>query len=295
MTNGENTHGFIRRHWLGEYSFPRSFWFHTTVLAWLAPIATLTVLSSNAWNIQGRTASGAFLAILLVFYPALFWGICGTARAAKHYLNTGGTRIWVQAASWVIALLFMDSIYFVLGTRAIVVDHIRMAFTGRYGPPASITVSKDGRRLFLTGELREGTAEAISIAMAHASTVAMVTLDSKGGLFQEASRVAEIISQHHLDTYVERECSSACTLLFLAGNRRCMAEDARIGFHAASYARDLSRRTPEAIAEFQREQYTTAGLSQSFVNRIIKTPNRSVWYPSQQELLEAHVTTRDCI
>jgi hypothetical protein len=294
MTDSDVTYGFIRKHWRGEYSFARSFWLDTILLTWLIPIAALSVLSSNNWGIQGRIASIAFVVILLMLYPSLFWGICGTARAARRYRDKGGSNARVMIASWVMVFLLMDSIYFLLGTRSIISDHIRMAFTGTYGPPVSVAVIDNGMRLLLKGELRDGSAEAVEVAIARSPSVTAIVLDSKGGLFQEAERTAAIIKQRDLDTDVEGECSSACTLIFLAGRRRCVAENARIGFHAASYAHDLSRRTSQPIAEYQRDRYTRSGLSPSFVDHIIQTSNRDVWYPSHQELSEAHVTTPGC-
>ena len=288
------TNGFIRKHWLGEYSFQRSFWLNTIFLSWFTPIATLTFLSSNTWNIPARVTSIAFVAILLMFYPLLLWGIGGTARAIKVYREKGGRRIWSVVAMPVMMFLFVDSLYFFLGTYAIVDDHIHMAFTGRYGPPASISVIDNGKSLLLSGELREGSAEALAKAMDNFPTATTIAFDSKGGLLQEAILLEKSIARRGLDTYVTRECSSACTFSFLAGKHRCMAEGARIGFHAASYVRDLSRKTFQNIGDYQRDLYLKAGLPELFVNEIMETPNSRAWYPSRQALFNAHVTTPDC-
>jgi hypothetical protein len=119
-------------------------------------------------------------------------------------------------------------------------------------------------------------------------------LDSRGGLFQEAVMLAKSISERGLDTFVAGECSSACTLVFLAGKRRCSAESARIGFHAGSIAHDLSRKTFREIADYQRNLYLKAGVAAPFVDEMMQTPSRSAWYPSSGELLAAGVTTPGC-
>lgn len=287
-------HGFFQKQWLGEYSFPRSFWLHAILLSWFAPILALSLLSLNPWHIPGRIASVAFLAICMIFYPLLWWGMFGAARAGKLYAEKGGRRIWVTAATLTMAFLFMDSVYFFLGRTAMVMEHVRMAFTGRYGPPASVTLIENGSGLRLAGELREGSADAFALAISKSFTVSNLVLDSKGGLFQEATLLAKSVSQHGLDTYVEGECSSACTLVFLAGTRRCTAEGARIGFHAASYQRDLARKTSQDAADYERNLYRQAGLPATFIDRIMETPNWNVWYPSHQELREAGVTSPNC-
>jgi hypothetical protein len=285
---------FIRTHWLGQYSLPRSFWLNTILLSWFIPIAALTLLSSNTWHLPARLTSVAFVVIFVAFYPLLIWGMGGTARAGKFYREKGGRKIWASAATLATMLLLMDSVYFFLGTRGILIEHVRMAITGKYGPPASISVSDNGTQLLLTGTLQEGSAEALAVAINNAPLATVIALDSNGGLLQEATLIAKDISQHGLDTYVSRECSSACTFAFLAGRHRCIAQGARIGFHAASYVHDLSRNTFQNIATFQRDQYLKAGLAEPFVGEIMETPNSGAWYPSHKELLEARVTTPNC-
>jgi hypothetical protein len=288
------TEGFIRRHWSGEYSFLRSFWLHTILLSWFIPIVAMTLLSSNTWHIPARDASIAFVAIFVVFYPSLLWGMRGTARASQLYQEKGGRKTWATAATMVSTLLLVDSLYFILNTRAIVIEHFHMAFTGKYGPPVSISVVNSGTLLLLTGELRQGSAEAFALVLDRSPSVTAIALDSKGGLLQEASLMARSVSRRGLDTYAKTECSSACTFVFLAGRHRCVAEGARIGFHAASYVRDLSRKTFQSIADYQRTLYVRAGLPGPFIDTIMETDSSRVWYPSRQELLEARVTTPDC-
>lgn len=289
-----DTRGFIRKHWLGAYSFPRSFWLHAILLSWFVPVAALNLLSSDTWNFPARATSVAFVVVFLMFYPSLFWGMSGTARAATLYRENGGRRIWPIVAMYVMVFLFADSIYFFIGTRGIVTEHFHMAFTGTFARPASISVVNNGTELLIAGELREGSAEAFALAIHRSPSITTIALDSKGGSLQEASLLAKGISQRGLDTYAKQECSSACTFAFLAGRHRCLGQGARIGFHAASHARDLSRKTFQDIGDIERDMYAKAGLPGPFINTIMETPNNQAWYPSRQELLQAGVTTPDC-
>jgi hypothetical protein len=54
----------------------------------------------------------------------------------------GGRKTWVGAAMWISILLLTDSVFFFLNRDAIIGEHFRMTFTGRYAPPASIGIDK---------------------------------------------------------------------------------------------------------------------------------------------------------
>jgi hypothetical protein len=289
------TSTFIPKHWRGEYSLRRSFWLNTVVISWFIPLSTLTLFSANTFQLPTRIASIAFVIVFGMFSPSLMWGLVGTARASKIYQERGGRKSWATAAVLVTMLLLLDSLFFFLNTRGISVDHFRMAFTGIYGPPASVSVVNSGEGLILTGPLQVGSAEELAVEINKAPSVKVIILNSKGGLLQEAALLAKNISQRGLDTYVNQECSSACTFVFLAGKNRCLAPGARVGFHAAIYVHDLSRKTFQNLAGIQRDLYIKAGLPEPFVSEIMETPNSRVWYPSRKELLEAHVTTQGCM
>lgn len=66
---------------------------------------------------------------------------------------------------------------------------------------------------------------------------ATVLFESRGGLVIAGLGIGQIIRSRGFATAVSAsaECMSACALAWLAGSQRFMAEDARIGFHAAYY------------------------------------------------------------
>jgi hypothetical protein len=112
--------------------------------------------------------------------------------------------------------------------------------------------------------------------------------------FQQARIVAQAIREHHLNTYVERECSSACTVAVLAGKSRCASSTAKIGFHAGMKLGTSPDVMPRGFAEAQRDLYAKAGLPSWFIDNIMATPRTSIWFPSYSELLNAGVVTTDC-
>ena len=93
-----------------------------------------------------------------------------------------------------------------------------------------------------------------------------------------------------LETYVEGNCESACTLIFLAGKSRGATPNAKIGFHRATFAgeddKGLDPTNPMIAA------YRKAGISDEFLRRVIGTASSSIWYPTRDELIANHVVNR---
>jgi len=71
----------------------------------------------------------------------------------------------------------------------------------------------------------------------YARSWGFVYLESPGGSVLDAISIGQQIAEAEWDTVVGENstCASACGLIWLAGKRRFVAENARIGFHAVYY------------------------------------------------------------
>jgi hypothetical protein len=284
--------GFLFKHLNGEYSLPRAFWVNTILLAWILPLIALVAQSMNLGRPSPRVASAEYLVITGLQCILLTWGAVGTARSGKRYLESGGSKLWRNAALWVAIFLVVDMAWYI--SRAALVENVRMVFTGRYAPPASISTINNGTGLLVKGSLQNKTATELLKALDTSTSVTSVILDSKGGMFQQARIMAQAIRDHRLNTYVERECSSACTVVFLAGKSRCISSIAKVGFHSGMRLGTSPDAMPRGFAEAQRDLYAKAGLPPWFIENIMATPRTSIWFPSYSELLNAGVVTPDC-
>jgi hypothetical protein len=52
-----------------------------------------------------------------------------------------------------------------------------------------------------------------------------------GGDMSAARKIADVLITHNINTVAHKECNSACTLIFLAGQSRTLEVDAELGFH----------------------------------------------------------------
>ncbi|MDQ4087370.1 MAG: hypothetical protein M3177_05080 [Pseudomonadota bacterium] len=114
-----------------------------------------------------------------------------------------------------------------------------------------------------------------------------MALHSTGGLVDEADQIASVVRSRRLTTYVEVVCSSACTLILIAGTDRAATPNAQIGFHRPTL--DGKDEGPDSPAQ---NLYRAAGIGPRFTDRVFATPAASMWYPSFEEMLTANVLTR---
>ncbi|MGF6347036.1 ATP-dependent Clp protease proteolytic subunit [Variovorax sp. W2I14] len=288
-----NSNSYLMRHWRGEMSLGVSYWLNATVFGaggamLLGSLARETL--RNGHNLRLSSSVGVVLMVLgtLIW----FWGAVGIWRSARQHVSRGGSAAWAAIAK---VMVLVGAIFW--GTQ----------WTQRLGPQAwelaqiaaghdplpavRISISPDGRSAALDGTMGEGSAKALRAALAGAPEVRRLELHSVGGRMLEGTAIAQMVRERKLDTYVQVQCESACTLIFLAGLERAATPKARIGFHrpslVAASLRDESAITADTVAE-----YRAAGMPADFIDKITRTSAQSMWYPTHTELLAANAVTR---
>jgi hypothetical protein len=284
--------GFLWRHLVGEYSLGRSFWLHTVLLGWGLAACGAWMFRELADRSSMRAVSIAVLCVEPLVVAVWLWSMFGTAMSALRRLFDGSSIVWS-----LLALLALG-----LGTAATVRELGRMVpYLGEHWAVAQgkqpterfeVTLSNDGRIVSFAGGINDGAAAAIDKAIGEAPRVGTLLIHSPGGWLREGKRMADVVRRYRLNTRVEGECFSACTLVLLAGANRSAGERARIGFHRGrSIGESADDRSGPAERE-ETELYRSAGLKTDFVKRIVATPNDDIWIPSRQELLREDVLTR---
>ena len=142
-----------------------------------------------------------------------------------------------------------------------------------------------------------------------------IVLSGGGGLSWPAEEMASKIEAFGLNTIAKNVCASACATILLAGRERSMQAGARVGFHRASNDADAIKEvyieTKEqrgwkdefamAAHVFERGQISARnqieymirrGVSADFALRTLTYGSMDMWFPSEAELLESGVLTR---
>ena len=151
---------------------------------------------------------------------------------------------------------------------------------------------KPATQVMLTGEIGNGASSRLATLLNNRestdSPIRHLVLNSDGGNIFEARGIAKLVREHQLDTHVVADCLSACTLIFVSGNRRSASANARFGFHAyhldASYP-DVWINIQEQQAQ-DKELFLSRGVSSAFVEKINASDPSTLWTPTLTVLME---------
>jgi hypothetical protein len=285
----EASGNYVLRHWRGQLSLPVSYWINGSLIG-LALIALFAILDKATQDWELRRIALLSLGMLATVIMVTVWSMVGIWRSAGKHAARGGSAGWARAAQVMTilgVLSFSVRLVTELGPQ---MKEFGAIASGRDDLGiVTATVSHDGQTLLLQGALGTGsTAEVIKV-LATAPDVRLIMLNSHGGRLREAEQLAKLVRERSLNTYVETQCLSACTYVFLAGADRAATPNAKIGFHQPSFP---GMRSEDAGLRNMLDVYRSAGISEGFLDKVRDTSSNSMWYPTRDELIENGVINR---
>ncbi|WP_417816655.1 hypothetical protein [Tritonibacter scottomollicae] len=224
----------------------------------------------------------------------LIWQITRYHHSADAHIRDTGAMVasWGGYFACFLALLASATLWWdlvLIATRPPVEETFDQQMRREREQLYVLEVASDGIELRFEGEITYGLkARLTGLLVAHPNLRRM-SLTSPGGHVFEARGTAQVISAAGLDTYVEGDCTSACTLLFAAGQRRSLAPDARLGFHGYGFATvvHLPGYDIEAAQDKDRAFFLSHGIDPMFVARMYDTPAQDMWFPDLSVLRAA--------
>lgn len=241
----------------------------------------------------------------LILYPLLAvdivvfgWQIARFQRSADaHLVGHGGlAAVWGGQLALLVAAGLGVALWWglALDTHAPPEEEL---FTDRmdreHAATYQLELSQDGTTLMFQGAITFGLTRRATALADQAPRLTQVTLHSPGGHIYEARGFAKLIRDRGLNTHAVGDCTSACTLPFVAGQNRSLAPDARLGFH--QYALNFDTVLPQI--DLQQEQdkdrtlFETQGVHPSFLNDMFNTPKTDLWYLTEAEARAAGLIT----
>jgi hypothetical protein len=280
---------YLVRHWRGGLSLPVAYWVNGSLLG-MAALLLFRVAGELMGDWELQAAASAALLMLIGMISGACWSVVGIWRSAVRHCSRGGSSMWALVAQVVVVcgtLSFMGRVATDIGPQmleyaAIALDHDSLG-------KVEATLANDGQALVLRGAFGTGSARKVARLLDAAPGVRSVVLDSHGGRLREAEHVAELVRRRALDSYVEEQCLSACTYVFLAGVDRAATPNARIGFHRPSFS---GVSNDQAGLNSMLAVYRAAGIKEGFLQRVRTTAASSMWYPTHAELIDNGVINR---
>lgn len=277
--------GVLVRHWRGETPLLTSI-FVTAILGTAVFVAALRLLLLLATNLDLSVAMFARMELLFFAACAAFWlwACIGIWRAARR---ASGQARWFTQGAVVLATLAMAPHAFASGEMA---GELALLAVDRdpLGPPAKVI--RTGETVVLEGAIAQRTAERFEAALGAWKDARLLVLSSEGGRMAEAFRIAELVRERGLDTIARGECSSACTIILLAGRKRSIEGGTQVGFHRTSFA-GFGPLDEELASEALGDFYIESGVAADFVKTALSVPSEDIWYPSKGEMIEAQFLT----
>ena len=287
--------GFASRHWKGEYAVLRSLFVNT-----LAPNALLLALQGR-FDLTRLIADPALGKLVLVLTASLWlillvWQFTGCFRSASLRISYSGSAMNL----YVVFFGLLITVIPVMGGMLSLSDQYNRAQQGAVlsaessGKSYTLTLLNN-EMLAFTGDINFGaTRDFVSILAAHPN-IQTVLLESDGGVIVEARGMANTILDNGLNTRVESDCYSACTLVFISGRVRSLGDKAALGFHQylleTPYYYPWVDPVSEAIKDKQR--FARQNVTPTFLNKMYLYDHESLWIPSHAELAQAGVTTSE--
>jgi hypothetical protein len=282
---------YLVRHWRGEFSLPHSYWVNSVLVSMLWFLIVLGITTSGfTKNFNIRESGFWAIGVMTVWIAIALWSAIGVWRSADNHVARGGGPGWAGTAKVLMALGLLRLAFTVLQSAPVVNQSLSLALGHDTMPASKLRVLNRATEVEIAGGLSFGTANSLKTILDATPTIRLVQLNNTGGWIDEGSKLAALVEQRKLATYTARECDSACLLAFLAGTDRYLGSSGKLGFHEASLAGQGGEAAKDGTQTF-RDALEAKDVPEGFITKALSTPPASMWYPTSQELLDAHVIT----
>ena len=271
---------YFKNHWLGLHSIPRVVWIN--LFAFSLIISVLLDLAPERLN-------GFQLIVgLFMLSAVLTWQVIGAVRTLQNALHDKVDITLVAMLSTAIVLVSASSIW---RSYTVIYPPQEKAVTIETARIQPLPISDDGSIVFLSGDINYPIYRSFLHTLAENKGIETVILSSPGGIIFAARAIANKITELGLNTKVEDNCYSACTLIFLSGDTRQLAKNGQLGFHlyATESMVTASVLDIEEQVEKDKAYLRSRGVAEDFIQEAYHTPPTEIWVPSRERLEKAGV------
>jgi hypothetical protein len=271
---------FLLKQWRGEYS---------PLITLMILVLALRITIGFIPFIANQAVALVIVSLSLIIY---IWQVVGSWRCIERHVKASG-EMMVYWAGW--SAIVVATVLTSLHTVDLLV-----------GPPPKITIeslrtkplpplSEDGTKVYLKGEFDFDLNSDLQTLIKQHKQISTVQLESNGGLIYAARAIAFTIEKNELNTHVEGVCNSACTVAFMAGIKRTLGENGKIGFHQYEFQKQhpLQVKQAEDEQERDRQYFSERGVSNEFLETVYRSGHHTIWQPKRSILKQSGVITQN--
>jgi len=270
---------YIGKHWKGELSLAQSFFVNNLGLN--LAIYSLTVQLHQLMATESPTHTAkAILASKVLTLCLMPWQLVGLWRATKK--TTPSLKLTLEIYIAAITLGILQSL---IKDRDAIPDLFRLGFLPDPLGTYTVSTNQAGNTLSISGHFGFGISDEVEKHFAENPGIKLIILNSPGGYIYEGRRTAKFFAQKQLITVSTQECSSICTLPYLAGRQRLLGPGAELGFHQY-HSLYQSFGSLSEQQRLDRKLLTEFGISESFIDKIYSVNSQSIWKPDHDILIK---------
>ena len=285
---------WVARHFRGDLPLAASYWINSIVVGILIYVAGLAIATAVRRYEYAYSLTAGFFGYWIVIFILQIWLWVGIWRSSNRHISTNKRYFWATAAKIMVCISVLGTlarfVTYQYGLPAIV-ESFKYADTVNSLSNFTIAVKDGGKVLSYSGPIGLKSVAAVRETLEDNPDIEIAQLNSRGGLIDKAYQLLHLILVYHLTTYTDKQCYSACTIVFMGGRERYLKDGATLGFHRPQQI-FFNQRASIYMIEGIIQSFYRLGYDRSFIDRAFrKTPNRNLWRPSYKELYAAHVIT----
>lgn len=230
------------------------------------------------------TPGPVVLAVILCDTIIIGWQLAGVLRTAKRYIMNYGHLMPVWGAYAMIPVaIFM----YVFGSFDLLSAGLQKRdYIAEKIPSLEVV---DGVAL-IDGDIGFEQFYALE-QLLKTRDINGLELNSYGGRIYAARAIAKLITDNNLTTHVESICTSACTLIFVAADRRTLSDTGVLGFHGYQQLDHIKTLEIETEETRDKSYMIYRGVSEGFAKAAYDVPPEEMWFPDRSILIAAGVVT----
>jgi hypothetical protein len=235
----------------------------------------------SEWTRQYQRVIWAYALTALVAFICCTGFAIAVSRSLARAWKTPAARI--AAVTFYLAIIPLSPFVMLLSYDQDMIDCWWSMVRSKYQP---ITIYADSHlgRIVATGPIELGSSEALLDVLNKNPGYTLIQLESPGGYVIEGMRMAQLVSERHLDTVTLTRCASACTLVMVTGQERYLGPNARMGFHRSGFAHIFEdygwTEVDHQIAAHLRKY----GAKEDFISMALKEPMFRIWWAPHEDM-----------